>query len=85
MCANYRKCIGCGKIFERGTMFRILKRYNDGRIILAPSNKDFGKSVYICKNNECLKNAFKKGKINHFTKLKTTDELKLEMEKQLKN
>ena len=58
-----RKCIGCQKNFERAQLFRILKDYQSGKIILNPTNKDFGRSVYLCKNSECIEKAFKKGNV----------------------
>lgn len=82
---NKRKCIGCLKTFDRNEMFKIMKKYDSGEIVLSPSNKDFGRSVYICKNKNCIDNAFKKGKINRLLKNFHSDKLKTELEKALTN
>ena len=80
-----RKCIGCQKYFDRAQMFRILKNYKNNDIILNPTNIDFGRSVYICKNNECVENAFKKGSIGRSLKRRNLDDLKVELQKNLIN
>lgn len=78
-----RKCIGCYNTFDRSEMFRIMKKFDNGEIIVNPTNKDFGRSVYICKNKECIEKAFKKNKINHFLKIKSDNNLKSTLEKAL--
>ncbi len=65
-------------------MFRLLKRYNDNTILLNPTDKDFGRSVYICKNINCINNAFKKGKISNILKIQAPVELKNVLEEELK-
>lgn len=81
-----RKCIGCLNTFDRETMFRILKKHNTNEIVISPSNKDFGRSVYICKNKNCVEKAFKKGKIAHFLKYTgDIDSLKKNIELKLPN
>jgi len=80
-----RKCIGCSNTFDREEMFRIMKKFDSGEIIISPSSKDFGRSVYICKNSNCIQNAFKKGKIDRFLKQKSTEDIKSALEKALTN
>lgn len=80
-----RKCIGCQKSFDRTQMFRILKNYKNEEVILEPSNKDFGRSVYICKTMECIEKAFKKGSIGRSLKCKSLDNLKVKLQKNLTN
>lgn len=55
-----RKCVGCGKIIERSNLVRIMKTYDSCEIILMPDSKHFGRSLYLCYNKECFKNAIKK-------------------------
>ena len=62
-----RKCIACGKITDRNNLVRILSDYKNGEIIINPSNNDFGKSKYLCKNEECLKLAIKKKRLKNLT------------------
>lgn len=73
---NVRKCIGCQNDFVRNQLFRILKDYKTGEIILNPTKKDFGRSVYICKNIDCIEKAFKKGRLAGILKSKNIDGLK---------
>ncbi len=80
---NGRKCIGCFKDFDREKMFRILKKHENGEIIVSPTSHDFGRSVYLCKSKDCIEKAFKKGKINKFLKKTAPAELKNVLESKL--
>ena len=61
---NLRKCVGCQKIFERTSLIRIMSEYSSGEILIEPDKKHYGRSVYLCRNDECLKNALKKNKLS---------------------
>ena len=63
-----RKCVGCGKIKDRQELIKITKVDDD--IIVNPDSKKFGRSVYVCYNNVCIENAFKKNRISKFIILK---------------
>lgn len=69
-----RKCAGCGKIKPREEMIKITKRYNDGKIVVEPDSKTFGRSVYFCYNKNCKELALKKNKLNKA--LKSSEDLK---------
>lgn len=69
-----RKCVGCGKIKNRQELIKITK-VDDG-IIINPDNKKFGRSVYVCYNNVCIENAFKKNKISRALKTSIPEDLK---------
>lgn len=69
-----RKCVACRKIFPRNELIRIMKEHNTGKIILMPDNKTFGRSCYICSNDECLKTAIKKKSIQRNLKTTRIDE-----------
>ncbi|MCR4881098.1 MAG: YlxR family protein [bacterium] len=58
-----RKCCACGKIADRKDFIRILRNHKTGEYIISPDNKQFGRSIYICKCNECLKSAIKKKRL----------------------
>ena len=62
-----RKCCACGKITNRNELIRILKEHKTGEIIISPNNKQFGRSIYLCKNEECLKTAIKKKRLKHLS------------------
>ena len=69
-----RKCIGCGKIKPREELLKITKNYIDGKIVIEPDSKTFGRSAYFCYNKECQESALKKNKLNRA--LKTSADLK---------
>lgn len=57
-----RKCQGCGKIANREEFIKITKCHSSGEIIINPSSKVAGRSLYVCKNKTCLDTIFKKKK-----------------------
>lgn len=69
-----RKCVGCGKIKDRQELIKITKV--DGDIIVNPDSKKFGRSVYVCYNNVCIENAFKKNRISKILKTSIPEDLK---------
>lgn len=72
---NYRKCIACGKMLPKSDLIKITKECRTNEIVIDPDNKTFGRSVYICKNNLCVENAFKKGKFFKILKIKNVENL----------
>ena len=80
-----RKCVGCQNYFDRTQMFRILKNHKTNEIILNPPPTEFGRSVYICKNPQCVEKAFKKGRINRIAQNKNCEKLKIDIQKNLTN
>ena len=76
-----RKCCACGKISDRNIFIRIMQEHASGKIIINPDNFQFGRSIYLCKNEECIKIALKKKKLKNLseqdiekiTKLSLTD------------
>lgn len=69
-----RKCVGCGKIKNRQELIKITKVDDD--IIVNPDSKKFGRSVYVCYNNVCIENAFKKNRISKILKTSIPEDLK---------
>ena len=65
-----RKCIACNGLFERHQLIRIMREHSSKEIIVNPNNKTFGRSAYICNNDECFKIACKK---NRFSKVLKTN------------
>ena len=63
-----RKCIGCGQLFPRENLIKITKNHDGGNIVINPNSKIFGRSVYLCYNQSCIENAFKKKRINKLLK-----------------
>lgn len=54
-----RKCTGCGEMFDKRTLVRVVKS-PDGEISLDLTGKKSGRGAYVCKNIDCLKRARKK-------------------------
>ncbi len=54
-----RKCTGCGEMFDKRTLVRVVKS-PDGEISLDLTGKKSGRGAYVCKNIDCLKKARKK-------------------------
>lgn len=73
---SLRKCIGCFNNKDRETMIKITRESSSGKIFINPNSKIFGRSVYLCYNNSCIANSFKKNKLAKFLKADLNEELK---------
>lgn len=71
-----RKCIGCFELKNRDEMVKITREHQSGEIFINPNSKIFGRSVYLCYNNSCIENSFKKNKLAKFLKTKLNEDLK---------
>ena len=71
-----RKCVGCGKLKDRKDLIKITRENAHGNVIVNPDNKIFVRSVYLCYNNSCVENAFKKNKISKILKASVPEDLK---------
>ena len=69
-----RKCIGCGAIKDVKELITITKNFVDGKVIVNPNSKIFGRSAYLCYNEKCKELAFKKNRLNRA--LKSSQDLK---------
>ncbi len=69
-----RKCIGCGTIKDVKELIKITKNFVDGKVIVNPNSKIFGRSAYLCYNEKCKELAFKKNRLNRA--LKSSQDLK---------
>ena len=70
----YRKCVGCGKLKLRKGMLKLTKNYLTGKVILNPHCKVFGRSAYLCYNQNCIETALKKNRLGKA--LKTNEDWK---------
>lgn len=57
-----RKCQGCLKLINRDELIKITK-LADGTLKINPNSTELGRSAYVCKNAECIKNFIKKKKL----------------------
>ncbi len=71
-----RQCVSCRKICKKENLIRVTKNFKTNDIEINLNNEYFGRSVYICKNSECIENAIKKKKIEKSLKLKCPENLK---------
>lgn len=79
-----RKCVGCGEFKPREDMIKITKEYLTENVVVNPNSKTFGRSTYLCYNQNCIEQALKKKKINRALKISTGIDLKGLLDGQLK-
>lgn len=80
-----RKCIGCGAMKPREGMIKITKEHSTEQVVVNPNSKTFGRSAYLCYNQDCIEQALKKKKINKVLKISTNIDLKGQLDGQLKS
>ena len=80
---SLRKCIVCGQLKPRKELIKITKEYENGDITVQPNSKIFGRSAYLCYNQECINEALKKKRLNKA--LRTSADLKGLLDGQLKS
>ena len=80
-----RKCISCGAYKKRSELIKITKEKISGNIVTEPDSKTFGRSVYLCYNENCINTALKKG-VNKLLKTNISrEDLKGLLDGQLKS
>jgi len=72
-----RKCVGCNQLKPREDMIKITKAHFIDEVIVNPDSKTFGRSAYLCYNQNCIEQAFKKNKLNRI--LKTNKQIEKEL------
>ena len=82
---NLRKCVGCGEFKPRKEMIKITKEFQSGEVILNPDSKTFGRSAYLCYNQNCINLALKKNKLNKALKTNANTDLKGILDGQFKS
>jgi len=74
-----RKCQGCNKIQDRDLMIKITKLSDCLKI--NPTSKELGRSIYVCKDKNCINTLIKKKRIKSGLKYYNSEEiLKIEQE-----
>ena len=61
---KHRMCVGCREIKNADEMMKITKNHINDEIVINPDSKIFGRSAYLCYNNECVERSLKKNKLN---------------------
>ncbi len=49
-----RKCVACNTKQDRSIFIRVMQEHQSGEYIVSPSNKQFGRSIYLCNNADCV-------------------------------
>lgn len=80
-----RQCASCREIKNKEDLIKITKNFETNEIQLNQQNEIQGRSVYLCKNEQCIEKAFKKNRIEVLLKSKAPENLKLEVYTVLKN
>ena len=55
-------------MFPRENLIKIMKNHEDGNVVINPNSKIFGRSAYLCYNQNCINAALKKNKLNKVLK-----------------
>ena len=80
-----RQCVSCREIKNKSDLIRITKDYETQSVKINQTGKIQGRSVYICKNYECVEKALKKNRIDVLLKGKSPENIKDELYAVLKN
>lgn len=74
-----RQCMCCREFKKKDDLIRLTKDYKTSVIKLNENNEVQGRSVYICKNSECIEKAFKKNRIEVLLKSKLPEDIKIDL------
>lgn len=70
-----RKCAACSALKPRSELIKITLNKSCGEVRVMPESDFFGRSVYLCRNIDCVNAAFKKNKIFRILKIKIQETL----------
>lgn len=74
-----RKCLACNIVTDRNNLIKIT-RLSDGTLKINPTSKEIGRSVYVCKNTECIKNFIKRKRLKALKSDSQSELLKIEQQ-----
>lgn len=63
-------------IKPREDMIKITKEHQSGEIIVNPDSLTFGRSAYLCYNQNCIEKALKKNRLAKVLKANISEDLK---------
>lgn len=78
-----RMCTGCGEMFDKRTLVRVVKS-PEGEISLDLTGKKPGRGAYVCKKAECLRKARKKKAFERAFSVRIDDAVYEIMEEEIK-
>lgn len=79
-----RKCVGCNEMKPKTELIRIVIS-ETGKASVDRTGKASGRGAYICDNEECFRKAIKIKGIERSLKVRLSEEVVLEMEKEFLN
>ena len=79
-----RMCKGCGEMFDKRTLVRVV-RSPEGEVSIDLTGKKSGRGAYVCKNPECLAKARKKKAFERELAVQISDDIYNQMEEEMKN
>ena len=71
-----RQCIVCRQYKEKNDLIRLTRDFLTGETKINSDNSIHGRSVYICKNEECIEKVLQKKKFLQALKAKNTENIK---------
>lgn len=90
-----RKCNGCGEMFPKKDLVRVVKApdkkdengniIEKGQVSLDLTSKKSGRGAYVCRNIQCLKKARKAKRIERSLETAIPSEIYDQMERELEN
>ena len=83
-----RQCVGCHEMKAKNDMIRVIKTTSEEsedavEIMLDTTGRKNGRGAYICKNHECFQKAKKTKALERSLKIKVSDEIYNELEKEM--
>ena len=80
-----RQCAACREYKNKADLIKLTKDSKSGELVINNEKIAFGRSVYICKNEECVQKVLKKKKIEYSLKVELTENIKEKLSTVLKN
>lgn len=74
-----RKCQGCKELKDANLMHKITREFKSGKLYLNPGPKVLGRSAYVCKNKECIKEFLKRKTLKKALKTNETSQIEQEL------
>lgn len=75
-----RRCVGCMTSFDKSALIKIVKT-PDANVIIDEAGNMQGRSVYICKNKNCVNRALKGGKLSKSLKCEIAPDIYSNLER----
>ncbi|MBE9029655.1 YlxR family protein [filamentous cyanobacterium LEGE 11480] len=79
---NHRRCVSCRKVAPKSDFWRIVRQHPGHQLVL---DQGMGRSVYLCRNWDCLKLAQKKDRLSRALKVKVSTVLYQSLEQRLES